>query len=76
MKLKHKALLCNFVCFAVIFVIARLLLGYFVPLQRLVLAVIAAVIANVLSPKFAVAKINGKEKMVMKWILKKGIKEF
>lgn len=76
MKLKHKALLYNFFGFAVIFVLIRLFLGYFVPMHRLVLAGIAAVVATIFAPKFALARIDGKEKMVMKWILKKGIKEF
>ncbi|WP_291868495.1 hypothetical protein [Maribacter sp.] len=75
MKLKHKVLLYNFIGFAAIFILSRLLLGYFVPLQRLILAVISAVIANIFAPKFALETIGAKEKMVMKWVLKKGIKE-
>jgi len=76
MKLKHKALLYNFIGFALIFILTRMLFGYYVPMHRLVLALIAAVVANVLAPKFAIARIQGKEKLVMKWMLKKGVKEF
>ncbi len=76
MKLKHKALLYNFIGFTFIFIIVRLLLGYFVPMHRFLLAGISAITATVFAPKFALARIKGKEKMVMKWILKKEIKEF
>lgn len=76
MKLKHKALVYNFIGFAIIFTISRILLGHFIPIQRILLAILAALTANVLAPKFAVARIEGEEKLVMKWILRKGIKEF
>ncbi len=75
MKLKHKALLYNFLCFAVIFIIARYLFGYFFLMHHLILAFMSAIIATVLAPKFAVANIKGQEKLMMKWIFKKGIKE-
>ncbi|NKI27666.1 hypothetical protein HCG49_13940 [Arenibacter sp. 6A1] len=75
MKIKHKALLFNFLGFALLFVIARLLLGYFFPLHRILLAIIAAVIANVLAPKFAVVKVDRIEKVMMKWIFMKGVRE-
>lgn len=75
MKLKHKALLYNFIGFAIIFTLSRVLLGYFVPIQRLLLAIMAAITANLLAPKFAIARIDGEEKLVMKWIFKKGVKE-
>ena len=76
MKLKHKALLYNFLAFTVLFLAVRMLIGYFIPLQRLFLAIIAAIVATVFAPKFAIARINGLEKLVMKWIFKKGFKEF
>ncbi|WP_072765945.1 hypothetical protein [Arenibacter nanhaiticus] len=75
MKIKHKALVFNFLGFAILFVTARLLLGYFFPLHRVFLAVIAAVIANILAPKFAVVKIDRVEKLMMKSIFMKGVRE-
>ncbi|WP_419210961.1 hypothetical protein ACNR9Q_09405 [Maribacter sp. X9] len=39
------------------------------------MALIAAVAASVLAPKFAVVQKEGVEKIVMKWIFIKGFKE-
>lgn len=74
MKLKNKALLFNFLGFAAIFLIARFGLGYLLEFNRLILAIIAAVIATVLAPKFAVVTSEG-QRLVMKWIFFKGVKE-
>ncbi|WP_340074785.1 hypothetical protein [Leptobacterium sp. I13] len=75
MKLKHKALAFNFLGFAILFIIARLLLGYFLPINRIFLAVTSAIIANILAPKFGVVNTEGREKMLMKWIFIKNMKE-
>lgn len=72
MRLKHKALLYNFIAFAFLFLVARFALGYFLPLNRIFLAVTSAIIANVLAPKFGVIK---NEKLLMKWIFIRGIRE-
>lgn len=39
------------------------------------LAIVAAILASVLSPKFAVTRTKEGEKLFMKWIFIKGIKE-
>jgi antibiotic biosynthesis monooxygenase (ABM) superfamily enzyme len=70
---KYKALLFNFISFTVLFVILRVALGYFLSFHSLVLALIAAVLANVLVPKFWVAPNQGK--VLMKWVFSKGIRE-
>ncbi len=75
MKKKWKALLFNFIGFAVLFVLARLALGHYLSIHRIFLALIAAIIANVLAPKFVVVKSEDGEKMMMKWIFRKGVKE-
>ncbi len=76
MRPKHRAILFNFIGFAIIFIIARLILGNFLTIHRLFLALIAAIIANVLAPKFtATTADDGKEKVLMKWIFTKGFKE-
>jgi hypothetical protein len=75
MRPKHKALLFNFIGFAVLFIIARLALGYFFDINRIFLAVGAAIIANILSPKFGAIDRSGKESVVMKWIFLKGFRE-
>lgn len=74
MTLKNKALLFNFIGFAVLFLVARFALAYFLELHRLLLALLSAVIATVLAPKFAVVHAEGR-RLVMKWIFLKGVKE-
>ncbi len=75
MKVKHKALLFNFFGFAVLFLIARFGIGYFIDIPRLYLAIGSAVFATLLAPKFAVVREAGNEKLMMKWIFMKSSKE-
>lgn len=75
MKLQHKALLFNFLGFAVLFLIARFGIGEFMEVPRLYLAIGAAILATVLAPKFAVVRDAGKEKLMMKWIFMKAPRE-
>lgn len=76
MKAKNKALLYNFLGFAIFFLIIRLVLGYFAAdLNRILLAVIPAALATILAPKFGVVKTQSKEKVMMKWLFMKGVKE-
>lgn len=74
MKLKHKVLIYNFLSFAVLFVLFRYILYVTVTMNSLYLSAIAAITASILAPKFAVTKIEGVEKIVMKWIFIKGFK--
>ncbi len=75
MRLKHKALLFNFIGFAVLFIIARLTLGLLMPINPLFLAITSAIIANILAPKFGAVDLDGTEKLMMKWIFVKGFRE-
>ncbi|QLG44137.1 hypothetical protein [Costertonia aggregata] len=75
MTLKYKALLYNFLGFALIFLIVRFGLSYFFGLGRIYLVLISAIVATLLAPKFVVVKSDIKEKLMMKWIFIKGIKE-
>ncbi len=76
MRAKHKAILFNFVAFALLFIVARLVLGNFLPIHRLFLALIAAIFASVFAPKFAATRgDDGKQKVLIKWIFTKGFKE-
>ncbi|WP_036153306.1 hypothetical protein [Maribacter forsetii] len=74
MKLKHKVLIYNFLGFAVLFVLFRFLLYISLSINSIYLSAIAAIAASILAPKFAVAKIEGLEKIVMKWVFVKGFK--
>ncbi len=75
MKRKYKAVILNFIGFAILFVAIRLLMGFLFSLHHLVLAVVAALGASLLAPKFAVVKSSGKEKLLMKWVFIKGFRE-
>lgn len=75
MKLEHKALLFNFLGFALLFLIARFGVGYFMEVPRLYLGIGAAIFATLLAPKFAVVRDAGKEKLMMKWVFMKSPKE-
>ncbi|XLS30383.1 hypothetical protein ACJD0Z_06050 [Flavobacteriaceae bacterium M23B6Z8] len=75
MRPKYKAIFYNFIGFAVFFLIARFSLGYFLPINRIFLAVTSAIIANILAPKFGVIKNEEGEKILMKWIFIKGMRE-
>ncbi|CAN0606400.1 unnamed protein product [Ectocarpus sp. 12 AP-2014] len=74
MKLKHKVLVFNFLAFAILFIVFRVVLFMTLTISSTYLSVIAAILASFLAPKFAVAKIKGVEKIVMKWIFTKGFK--
>ncbi|APA65377.1 hypothetical protein [Maribacter sp. 1_2014MBL_MicDiv] len=74
MKLKHKVLVFNFLAFAILFIVFRVVLYMTLTISSIYLSVIAAILASFLAPKFAVAKIKGVEKIVMKWIFIKGFK--
>lgn len=74
MKLKHKVLVFNFLAFAILFIVFRVVLFMTLTISSIYLSVIAAILASFLAPKFAVANIEGVEKIVMKWIFTKGFK--
>lgn len=74
MSKKVKAFLYNLTCFAILFIIFRYLIeqyssltGYFIPLT-------AFVVGTLLAPKFQAAKLQGEEKIFMRWIFMKGVK--
>jgi len=74
MKAKHKALLFNFIGFAALFLTTRLVLGFYVQINTVFLAIISAVVASVLSPKFGAVKTKEGEKLYVKWLFIKGAK--
>ena len=77
MSKKVKAFLYNFIGFAVFFLPVYYLIqryggltlsGYFIPIT-------AFVIATLMAPKFQAVKTNDGEKLFMKWLFIKGVKE-
>ena len=75
MKPKTKALIYNFLGFAPIFFVSYMLLIVFTELERPWPAIISAVVTFVLAPKFQVVNSHGKDRLFMKWIFRKGVKE-
>lgn len=75
MKPRYKAFLFNFIGFAVLFIIIRSVMWFLISSDSIFLAIVAAILASVLSPKFAVTRTKEGEKLFMKWIFIKGIKE-
>ncbi|SDH22627.1 hypothetical protein SAMN04488062_105105 [Flavobacterium omnivorum] len=74
-KLQIRAFIYQLGCFAILFIFARFaveqytnLIGFWIPLT-------AFVIGTLLSPKFQAVKTKDGEKLYMKWIFMKGIKE-
>lgn len=75
MSLRTKAFLYQFLCFAVLFIAARFILQTYSNLIGFWLPVTAFVIGTLLAPKFRVIETNDGEKMFMKWLFLKGVKE-
>lgn len=75
MSFKIKAILLNFLGFAILFLVARIAFGYLLDIDRLSLALGAAIIASILTPKFAVVEVDGSSKILMKWVFIKGFRK-
>lgn len=75
MSPKQKAFCFNFISFAILFILIRIVLAYFFELSSLVLALISAVFATVFGPRFGVVKTAKGQKVMMNWIFRKGVKE-
>lgn len=74
LSLKNKAILFNFISFAVIYLLIRYLVIEFFGLTGILTVIITAFIAIVLAPKFMVTKTKEGAKLVLKWIFIKGFK--
>lgn len=75
MSLKTKALLYQLLSFALLFIIFRLLIERFTGLTGYWVPITAFVVATILAPQFQAIRTPKGEKLFMKWIFLKGIKE-
>ena len=75
MSKKTKAFLFNLICFAILFIIFRYLIKWYTNLSGLWIPVTAGVVSTLISPKFQASHTRAGEKLFMKWIFVKGIKE-
>lgn len=75
MTLKTKAFLFQLLSFAILFIIFRFLVAAYTNLQGFWIPVTAFMVATLLSPQFQAVKTNDGEKLFMKWIFMKGIRQ-
>ena len=74
-KLQVKAFVFQLLGFAVLFIISRILFEKYSNLTGFWLPITAFVVSTLLAPKFQAVKTNEGEKLFMKWLFIKGIKE-
>ena len=75
MSKKTKAFIFQLVSFAVLFFTTRYLIAIFTPIHGFWIPVIAFAIGTILAPKFQAIRTKEGEKLYMKWIFLKGIRE-
>ena len=74
-KLQLRAFLYQLGCFAILFISFRFLIFKYTNLTGLFVPFTAFVVGTILSPKFQAVKTKDGEKLFMKWLFLKGIKE-
>lgn len=74
-KLQVRAFLFQLGCFAILFTSFRFLVAKYSPLTGFYISLTAFIIGTVLSPKFQAVKTKDGEKLFMKWIFIKGIRD-
>ncbi|MBA0884217.1 hypothetical protein [Flavobacterium undicola] len=74
-KLQLRAFLYQLGCFAILFVLFRYLVERYSGLTGFWVPFVAFVLGTFLAPKFQAVKTKDGEKLFMKWIFIKGIKE-
>jgi Na+-driven multidrug efflux pump len=75
MNLKVKAFILQLISFATLFIIVRYLLANFTNLEGMWISVTAFVSGTILAPQFQSVKTKDGNKMFMKWIFMKDVKE-
>lgn len=73
---KTKALLYNLIGFGTIFIIVNILLKLYSGLTGFWLPFTSFVVGTILAPKFQAVKTRDGDKIFMKWLFIKGIKQF
>jgi len=75
MSLKTKAFIYQLLSFAVLFIAFRFIIAAYTNLSGFWIPLTAFIIGTILSPQFQAVKTNDGEKLFMKWIFMKGIKQ-
>ena len=74
-KLQVKAFVYQLLCFVVFFLATKFVVSYLTSLKGFPVSLIAFVIGTFLAPKFMATKTQNGEKLFMKWIFLKGMRE-
>ncbi|MCC9064184.1 hypothetical protein [Flavobacterium piscisymbiosum] len=74
-KLQVRAFLYQLGCFAILFIAGRYIVAMYTGLTGLWIPMTAFIVATLISPKFQAVKTKDGEKLYMKWIFIKGIRE-
>ena len=74
-KLQVRAFLYQLGCFAILFISLQFLIDKYTQLSGLWIPMTAFVVGTILAPKFQAVKTKEGEKLFMKWMFIKGIKD-
>jgi hypothetical protein len=75
MSVQTKALIYQFLSFAVLFIAFRFLVAAYTGLHGYWIPITAAVVATLISPKFQAVRTKDGEKLFVKWLFVKGVRE-
>lgn len=75
MSKKVKAFLYNLICFAVLFILFRYLIGKYTNLTGLFVPITAFVVGTLIAPKFQAVQTPDGEMIFMRWLLLKGVRK-
>ena len=74
-KLQVRAFIYQLGCFAILFISVRYIVAQYTNLTSFWIPLTAFIIGTIIAPKFQAVKTKDGEKLFMKWIFMKGIKE-
>jgi len=74
-KLQVRAFLYQLGCFAILFILGRFIIAKYTGLTGIWIPMTAFIVATLIGPQFKALKTPDGEKLFMKWIFLKGIKE-
>lgn len=74
-KLQIRAFLYQLGCFAILFILGRFIIAEYSGLTGIWRPMTAFIVATLIAPQFKALKTKDGEKLYMKWIFIKGIKE-
>ena len=74
-KLQVRGFLYQLGCFAILFIAGRFVIANYTQLTGIWIPMTAFIVATLIAPKFQAVKTKDGEKLYMKWIFIKGIRE-